>query len=405
MHARGWLRWTLAILPFCVAASAWGDQLADHESTRSQSTDSTSLRVATFNVSLYGDRSGEVARRLSSHSDLQARKIAAVVQTVRPDVLLVNEIDFDSESSAAKLLRDHYFAVGEEGREGIDYPYFFGVPSNTGVDSGLDLDRNQRNGDPADAWGYGAYPGQYAMAVFSRFPIDTAAIRTFQQFKWAELPGALRPTDPSTGESYYSDDVWQKLRLSSKNHIDVPIRVGDQTLHLLASHPTPPVFDGPEDRNGCRNHDEIVFWTHYLSDAEFLSDDNGIQGGLDSQSQFVLLGDLNSDPVNGEGRREGIRKLLQHPRLIDSQPIRTGHRSVDSAKIPEPGDYRKSHPALDTADFGRVGTMRVDFVLPSSNTQLVRARVFWPSPESPEAKWLDASDHHLVWVDIHLQSR
>ena len=36
-----------------------------------------------------------------------------------------------------------------------------------------------------------------------------------------------------------------------------------ETVHFLVSHPTPPVFDGPEDRNGPRNYDEIRFWADY----------------------------------------------------------------------------------------------------------------------------------------------
>ena len=54
------------------------------------------------------------------------------------------------------------------------------------------------------------------------------------------------------------------FRLSSKSHWDVPIRIGRETVHFLVSHPTPPVFDGPEDRNGTRNHDEIRFWADYV---------------------------------------------------------------------------------------------------------------------------------------------
>ncbi len=58
--------------------------------------------------------------------------------------------------------------------------------------------------------------------------------------------------------------------------------VGKTTLHLLASHPTPPAFDGPEDRNGRRNHDEIRFWNDYLDRAEigYIRDDAGLAGGL-----------------------------------------------------------------------------------------------------------------------------
>ncbi len=82
---------------------------------------------------------------------------------------------------------------------------------------------------------------------------------------WSRMPDAIRPVDPDSDKPYYDDETWNSLRLSSKNHIDVPIVIDKQTVHVLACHPTPPVFDGPEDRNGCRNHDEIRFWIDYLA--------------------------------------------------------------------------------------------------------------------------------------------
>ena len=103
---------------------------------------------------------------------------------------------------------------------------------------------------PQDAYGYGRFPGQYGMALLSRYPILEDQARTFQTLKWSAMPGALRP------RGYYPDDVWRHLRLSSKSHWDVPIGVGMRedgfVVHALCSHPTPPAFDGEEDRNGCR---------------------------------------------------------------------------------------------------------------------------------------------------------
>ena len=61
------------------------------------------------------------------------------------------------------------------------------------------------------------------------------------------------------------EEELEVVRLSSKSHWDVPVKVGGHTVHVLASHPTPPTFDGEEDRNGRRNHDEIRFWADYVS--------------------------------------------------------------------------------------------------------------------------------------------
>jgi hypothetical protein len=214
------------------------------------------VRVATFNASLNRAAEGELVADLSTPDDPQAREVAEVVQRVRPDVLLVNE--FDHAPAAVDLFRDNYLERGQNGAEPIDYPHAFIAPSNTGVPSGFDLDNDGTVGGGNDALGFGAFPGQYGMLVLSRFPIDTGAVRTFQGFLWKDLPGARLP------EGFYSPEELAVLPLSSKSHWDVPVRVGDRTLHVLASHPTPPTFDGPEDRNGHRNADEIAFWRLYV---------------------------------------------------------------------------------------------------------------------------------------------
>jgi hypothetical protein len=103
------------------------------------------------------------------------------------------------------------------------------------------------------------------MLVLSKYPIDGAQVRTFQLLRWSAMPGALRPVDPASGAFFHDDSVWSQLRLSSKSHWDVPVRTPGGVVHFLVSHPTPPVFDGPEDRNGNRNHDEIRLWSEYIS--------------------------------------------------------------------------------------------------------------------------------------------
>ncbi len=362
--------------------------LASSDENRSAATSSV-VRIATYNVSLYGKKTGEVAERLRQGTDKQARAIAAIVQTIRPDILLLNEIDHDDDAHTAKLLRDQYFAVGRDDRVGIEFPYVYSAPSNTGIASQIDLNGNGRRDDPEDAWGFGLYPGQYAFAILSRFPIESNSIRTFQSYNWARLPNALRPIDPQSQETYYSDSTWNALRLSSKNHVDVPINLNGKFIHILASHPTPPVFDGPEDRNGCRNHDEIAFWNHYLDGSEALVDDSGKIGGLSSSDSFVIMGDLNSDANEGSSRAQAIVALLHHPRVQDPKPQRTSN----TATTPK-------NDAMDTADFGTVGEIRVDYVLPSADMKVREAKVFWPAKGAKGSDWIHASDHRLVWVDV-----
>lgn len=326
----------------------------------------------------------------------QSRQIAAVVEiirTARPDVLLVNQIDHDPRGVAATL----FAAALREGPDGLDYPHRFHAPSNTGVQTGFDLDGDGEIG-PRDAHGYGRHEGHYAMALFSRFPLGPA--RTFQTLRWAEMPGNLMP------QGFYPPDAAPLLRLSSKSHWDVAVETPEGRLRILASHPTPPVFDGPERRNARRNHDEVRFWIDYLGGAGWMTDDAGLPGGYDAAggAPFVLVGDLNIDPEDGAGLRAAIRALLAHPRLVDPRPASAG-----GAADPDP-DHR-GDPALDTAAFRRdpgPGNLRVDYALPARALGLRGAGVFWPPPGDPlrrlvgEGRPVVSSDHRLVWVDVSI---
>lgn len=362
------------------------------------------VRVATFNVALNRSAAGELVAELAAPDSAQARAVAEIIQLVAPDILLLNEIDHDPGGEALALFQRNYLEVGQNGAPSIAYGYAFTAPVNTGVPSGFDLDGDGHVGGPGDALGYGAFPGQYGMALLSRHPI-LPGTRTFRTFLWRDLPGNLIP------EGWYSDGALAVLPLSSKSHWDVPVRIGDAVLHLLASHPTPPVFDGPEDRNGRRNHDEIRFWIDYLEGgaAGHLVDDDGAAGGLPADAAFVVLGDLNADPADGDGRREVIIRLLGHPRVQDPEPRSAG--GVAAAERQGGANTRHAgDPALDTADFRDVpgpGNLRVDYVLPSADLAVVGAGVFWPTPDDPLHRLIGedgraASDHRLVWVDLRL---
>ncbi|WP_442684571.1 endonuclease/exonuclease/phosphatase family protein [Stenotrophomonas sp. JC08] len=367
------------------------------------------LRLATYNTSLYSDESGGLIRTLEGDSS-HARKIAAVLQQVRPDLVLLNEFDYDAGHRAADLFQQRYLAVAQPGGgEPLHYPYRYLAPVNTGVQSGLDLDNNGEIGGSGrnrgnDAWGYGLHPGQYGMLVLSRYPIDESAVRTFQLLKWSALPGAQRPVDPDMGTSFWNDATWSQLRLSSKSHWDVPVRTPLGTVHMLASHPTPPVFDGKEKRNAARNHDELRLWKEYLDggDKPWLCDDQGRCGGLGRDARFVILGDLNNDPVDGDGRHDAILELLEHPRVLRFPTPRSEGAEETGAVYAEKGIIRRGAAQHATGDFGpRSGTMRLDYVLPSTGFGHLGSGVFWPANDSPEAKIADGSDHHLVWVDVH----
>ncbi len=366
------------------------------------------LRIATYNAAMYRSQSGELARELAKGDSQQARGVAEVVQRVQPDVLLVNEIDDDPQGQVAELFWQNFLEQPLEGLSPCHFVEYFTAPVNTGVPSGHDLDQDGQTDGPGDGFGYGAYPGEYGMVVYSRLPIDRARARTFQKFVWYAMPDAVLPQDPGTGRAYYSDNILSVMRLSSKSHWDVPLTWQGRSLHFLVSHPTPPVFDGEEDRNGRRNHDEIRFWADYVDPQRsgYLEDDQGTCGGLPEGARFVIAGDLNADPQDGQTYGGAIEQLLNHPRIASSfRPASAG--GLDAARRQgQANDAHKGPPEADTGDFAdeAVGNLRLDYVLPSRDLQIVGGGVYWPLPDEPGARAASQSDHHLVWIDVTLPS-
>ncbi len=363
------------------------------------------IRVATFNASLNRDQAGALTRDLSTKDNAQAQSIAAMIQAVRPDVLLLQEFDYDEKGKAMEAFATHYLQVSQAGQTPIDYPYRWAAPSNTGIPTGIDLDQDGRQTGPGDAQGFGRHPGQYAFVVLSRIPFDPTEIRTFQMLRWAQMPGARLPE--KDGRPWYSPAALAVLRLSSKNHVIVPIKARDRIIHLLAAHPTPPVFDGPEDRNGRRNADEIRLLADLITPKKsaYIIDDTGVRGGLPADASFIVMGDLNADPKDGDSRPGAIAQLLDHPRIHPvvangkHTPISVGAVHTP-AKKPLMGD-RTRH----TAQWG----LRVDYVLPSRTLKIDGSGVFWPAPDDPMAPVVNGpkggkapTDHRLVWVDIRL---
>ncbi|WP_255250993.1 endonuclease/exonuclease/phosphatase family protein [Kocuria sp. WN036] len=384
-------------------AVAGPDRAHGHGDERGQGTREP-VRFMTYNASLNRETDGQMRADLATPDNAQAQAVAEVIQRTAPDVLLLNEFDHDPEARSAELFHDNYLAVPQNGQNPVDYPYVYTAPVNTGVPSGLDLNQDRTVGGPDDAWGFEAFPGQYGMAVYSKHPIDTQNIRTFQGFRWADMPDNLLPT------GYYTDEQAERLRPSSKSHWDVPVRIGKKTVHVLASHPTPPTFDGDEDRNGQRNHDEIRFWADYVSGraaSSYIYDDEGGRGGLKPGSRFVVMGDQNSDPHDGDSWPGAIQQLLEHPQVQDPQPASAG--GLEAAARQGGANLRHlSDPAYDTADFNddpAPGNLRADYVLPSKNLRVLDAGVWWPAPGEPGAELtgeypFPTSDHRPVYIDI-----
>ncbi len=360
------------------------------------------LRVATFNTALYRNEHGILKRDLETGNDEQIKIIAEIIQRAQPDILVLQEFDYDARGEYLKLFQTHYLSKSQNNSTPINYPYVYAVPSNTGIMTMKDLNNDKKKHTPNDCYGYGKYPGQYAFSILSKYPIDQEKIRTFQHFLWKDMPQALLPLNEDY-TPFLTDDALSVFRLSSKNHVDVPVNVNGKIIHVLAAHPTPPVFDGKENLNGKRNHDEIRLIADYISDKnnDYLYDDKGKKGGIEKNSSFIIFGDMNADPNDGEAYDNAIDQLLTHPKVNKATALGEKIPMSKEAELQVQRISKKGKLKYHTSVFG----LRLDYVLPSSDLSVKESGVYWLG-KNDKLNYLTqgkkGSDHRLVWVDIDL---
>ncbi|EAQ03234.1 hypothetical protein OB2597_13858 [Pseudooceanicola batsensis HTCC2597] len=279
-------------------------------------------------------------------------KVAARIAELNADILVLGDIDYDHDGAALTALRD---AIPDGAAR---FPHLFAERPNSGIPTGLDLNGDGRAGAPGDAQGYGRFPGQGGLAVLSRWPLTLTADHSSRL--WRNVPDSLLiDVQGRLGAAATGADI---QRLSTVAHWEVAVHLPRGALTLMVFHAAPPVFDGPEDRNGRRNADELSFWRHRL-DGAF---------GPPPEPPFLVVGTANLDPHGGDGRQEVMRAFLADPRILDP-PGLTDRPTVN---WPPPGP----------------GALRVDYLLPSSGLSVDAAGVLTADPE--------ASRHHPIWIDL-----
>jgi hypothetical protein len=325
------------------------------------------LRIATYNIDPWTKGPGLVLQSLQRGGTPEQIAAVQVIARLDADVLLLTGIDYDLRGATLAALQNRLALAG------APYAYLLPLRPNTGIATGLDLNGNGILAEPADAQAYGRWSGEGGMAVLSRLPIDLENIRDFSGLLWKDLRGNLSPPDtPAT------------QLLSTSGAYEVPIILPNgETLRLLAYYASPPIFDGPEDRNGRRNHDETAFWLHLLAGDLIFAP---------PKPPFVVIGQPNLDPFDGSGRRQAIHDLLHHPALQDPEP-----RGTSTRQDPK----KNGDTAMDTALYPKIGGLRVEVILPSIDLNVTDAGVIWPPDTDPFTATLTlASRHHPLWVDI-----
>ena len=338
------------------------------------------LTLATFTTRFSHSGPGLLLQHLQKGDEPQVEQDIAAILAMQADVVVLTNFDFDYDGLALAALQKRL------ADKGLVYADSLGLQPNTGIPTWLDLNHDGALSGPRDAQAYGRFAGQAGMAILSRYPLDRDHIRDFTALLWKDLPDANLPPD-------MTDDARLLQRLSTSGHYEVPvIYAKGKALRLLVWSATPPIFDGPEDRNGRRNADETSLWLHLL--AGDLPQGPGVTYSPPA-SPFVLMGQPNTDPNDGDGRHDTLKALLSSPYVKDPLPKgNSGH--VDKGQS---GD-----PALDTALVGKslIG-LRLDVILPSKDITVKEAGVMWPASSDPFAATLEyASPHRPVWAKLTL---
>ena len=337
-----------------------------------------------------------------------------MLQRVRPDVVLLNEFDYVENYRAVDLFREQLPRAVPAGRPPDPYPYAFTAPSNTGIPTGFDLDRNGTVGGGNDAFGFGEFPGQYGMVVLSRYPIDPTGSGPSRLFRWADMPGALLPDDPATA----APPTGTPPR-SSRSSGCPASRTGTSRCGRSQDGARPRLAPDSADvrrSRGPQRHPqprEIRFWADYVTPGagRYIYDDEGRRGGLRPGSRFVIMGDQNADPLDGDSVDEAINQLLDSRWIPDPKPTSAG--AVEAARLQGGANLtHRGNPAYDTADFNDnpapgqpAGRLRPAVALGPEGED---SGVFWPVRSDPLSRLtgefpFPTSDHRLVWVDLRIR--
>lgn len=364
------------------------------------------VRIATWDVQ------GIRTKDLATPDHPRLKHLAEVLQRLRPNIILLNRITYDTPGAPdvkpgetpglnAQRFVDLYLAVPQaEGLAPLRYRAFT-APVNSGMASGMDLDRGgsvvteyPAPGSPGtaadaarysgDCWGYGLYPGHEGMALLldERLAILADKARTFRRFPWDYMPAALLPKAEDGSPTGLTEKERAIFRLSSASHWDVPVKLPDGSLlHILCSQPGVALAAEPGERQRLRTADEIRFWTDYTDGEPYFVDDSNGPGGADPDAPFVILGNLGLPPGTGEPATDPVHSLLHATRRVNSAVTPTSDLSI---------------PGLDPTATSARG--RCDYILPSSDLGIVSAGIWrHGSPDRPFP-----SDHYPTWMEVRI---
>ena len=288
--------------------------------------------------------------------------MAEIIQRVRPDVLLINEFDFDARGTALRLFQDNYLSVPHNGAAADRLPLRLTAPSNTGIPSGLRPEQQRRFTPVARL-----RRRRVRLRLLPR-PVRHGRLLEVPDRRrrhpdvpalpvegHAGRPAARRPGDPGRRRLVLP----RRARRASgcRRRATGTCRSRSAARPCTSWSATRPrrSSTAPEDRNGTRNFDEIRLWADYVTarrTAGYIYDDAG----------------RSRRPAAGRDVRDRRRPELrparrrQHPGLRSSSCSTTRgstRRPRPTARAASrrprcraaPTSTHRVGPAYDTADF------------------------------------------------------
>lgn len=373
------------------------------------SDEGVTIRVAAWH--LPGIRTAE----LVAGETPRVRQIAQVIQRIRPNVVVLSGLAYDAEggpgvpkegqagSNAARLVEGYLAKPQATDLQPLSFTASM-PPTNSGMPSGMDLDRSGKvvtefslsaeAANPAfsgDAWGPGAYPGQFGLAILVDPRLTLGKdVRTFRLMPWDYMPSASLPPAPEgqTGKGgWFTPEQLKTVRLAATTTIDAPITLPNgRVVHVVSSNPSVLGGTDQQQRRARRHRDEIRFLADYVEGLGYIVDDSGVGGGLSTDATFVIMGQFNASPEDERSLGDPIASVL----------FSTTRLNVGVTPLGE-GDGPRDATSRD----GR----RTTYMLPSANIGIVAAGVWRVPPVDEQGRAMAfPSADFPVWMDLWVRN-
>ena len=238
------------------------------------------VRFATFNASLNRNRAGQLITDLSTPGNLQARDAAEMIERPAgrpPDQRVRLRRGRDRpQPLPAKL------PLGLPERRRADHlPLPLPGPVEHRHPVRLRPQQQRRSADRTTPR-LRLLPRPVRMAVYSRYPIDTTGSAPSRiPLEGHARRHAARRSEHAGACGLVLAGRAERLPALVQKPLGPADPVGSKVVHFLVSHPTPPVFDGPEDRNGTPQHrrDPLLGRLHHPVRTGYIYDDADVAAG------------------------------------------------------------------------------------------------------------------------------